>query len=298
MAQSQLLSHDFLRRLDQFRLAPNQPARGHLKGMHRSSRSGSGMEFKDYRPYGDGDDMKRVDWRAYLRLDRLLVKLFVEEADLPIYLFLDCSASMASGAAAGEPSKFDYGRKVAAALAHIGFINMDRVSLIAVGDGLVRDQSGMRGKDQSWPAFAFLDGLQAGGTTALGVALKRYFAQPRPHGLAVVISDFLDPAGFEPALDVLRNLRQDVLALHLVARGELEPAFDDEIELVDAEDGSTVVERVTPALLAAYRDALEKHSAAIDAYCSRQGWGYVRAVTDTSFEDLVLRALRKEGLLR
>ena len=293
MAQS-LLSHDFLRRLDQFRLAPNQPARGHLKGLHRSNRADSGMEFKDYRPYGDGDDMKRVDWRAYLRLDRLVVKLFVEEADLPIYLFLDCSASMAIG----TPSKFDYGRKVAAALAHIGFINMDRVSLIAVADGVVRDQSGMRGKDQSWPAFGFLEALRAGGSTALAVALKRYFALPRAHGLAVVISDFLDPAGFEPALDVLRNLHQDVLALHLVAREELEPELAFEVELVDAEDSSTIVERVTPALLGAYRQALEQHGAAIDAYCNRQGWGYVRAVTDSSFEDLVLRALRKEGLLR
>jgi uncharacterized protein (DUF58 family) len=293
VAQS-LLSHDFLRRLDQFRLAPNQPARGHLKGLHRSNRAGSGMEFKDHRPYGDGDDMKRVDWRAYLRLDRLVVKLFVEEADLPIYLFLDCSASMA----VGTPSKFDYGRKVAAALAHIGFINMDRVSLIAVAEGVVRDQSGARGKDQSWPAFAFLEGLRASGSTALAVALRRYFAVPRAHGLAVLISDFLDPAGFEPALDVLRNLRQDVLALHLVAREELEPAFAEEVELIDAEDGSRIVERVTPALVAAYRQALEQHGAAIDAYCSRQGWGYVRAVTDSSFEDLVLRALRKEGLLR
>jgi uncharacterized protein (DUF58 family) len=289
-----LLSHDFLRRLDQFRLAPNQPARGHLLGLHRANRAGSGMEFKDYRPYGDGDDMKRVDWRAYLRLDRLVVKLFVEEADLPIYLFLDSSASMAIG----QPSKFEYGRKVAAALAHIGFINMDRVSLIAVADGVVRDQSGMRGKDQSWPAFGFLEGLRAGGSTALAVALRRYFALPRANGLAVVISDFLDPAGFESALDVLRNLRQDVLALHLVAREELEPRIAEEVELVDAEDGSTIVARVTPALLAAYRRALEQHGAAIEAYCSRQGWGYARAVTDSSFEDLVLRALRKEGLLR
>jgi uncharacterized protein (DUF58 family) len=293
VAQS-LLSHEFLRRLDQFRLAPNQPARGHLKGLHRSNRAGSGMEFKDYRSYGDGDDMKHVDWRAYLRLDRLVVKLFVEEADLPIYLFLDCSASMAIG----DPSKFDYGRRITAALAHIGFINMDRVSLIAVADGVVRHQSGMRGKDQSWPAFGFLEGLRAGGRTSLAVALRRYFSVPRAHGLAVVISDFLDPAGFAPAFDVLRNVHQDVLALHLVAREELEPELAEEVEFVDVEDGSTLVERVTPALLAEYRQALEQHGAAIDACCNRQGWGYVRAVTDSSFEDLVLRALRKEGLLR
>jgi uncharacterized protein (DUF58 family) len=289
-----LLSHDFLRRLDAFRLAPNQPARGHLKGLHRSNRTGSGMEFKDYRPYGEGDDMKSVDWRTYLRLDRLVIKLFVEEADLPIYIFLDTSASMR----VGDPSKFEYGRKVAAALAHIGFINMDRVSLIAVAEGLVKDLSAMRGKSQSWPAFRFLEALQSGGKTALAAAFKRYFAIPRARGLIVVISDFLDPAGFEPSLAVLRNLRQDVLALHLVSPEELKPQPADEVELVDAEDGSRIVERVTPALIAAYRQAFDEHCAAIDTYCSKNGWGYVRASTDSSFEDLVLSALRKEGLLR
>jgi uncharacterized protein (DUF58 family) len=290
----QLLSHDFLRRLDQFRLAPNQPARGHLRGLHRSNRAGSGMEFKDFRPYSEGDDLKNVDWRTYMRMDRLVIKLFVEEADLPIYIFLDTSASMQ----VGEPSKIDYGRKVAAALAHIGFINMDRVSLIAVGAGLIKDMSSMRGKNQSWPAFRFLEGLSVGGPTALAEAFKRYFAVPRARGLIVVISDFLDPAGFEPGLTVLRHFRQDVLALHLVSPQELNPDVADEAELVDVEDGSVIVQRVTPTLIEAYKKAFDAHCAAIDAFCNRNGWAYVRAVTDTSFEDLVLRALRSEGLLR
>ena len=252
------------------------------------------MEFRDYRAYREGDDLKSVDWHAYLRLERLVVKLFVEEADLPIYLFLDSSASMQ----VGEPSKFDYGRRVAAALAHIGFINMDRVSLVAVADGVVQDRSAMRGKDRSWAAFKFLEGLSTGGRTSLALAFKQYFARARPHGLVVVISDFLDPAGFEPALAVLRDVGQEVLALHLVAREEFEPAFVDEVELIDAEDGSAVIERRTFALVEAYRQAFAKHGADIDAYCSRRGWGYVRATTDSSIEDLVWRALRKEGLLQ
>ncbi len=289
-----LLSQEFLRRLDRFRLAPNEPARGHLKGLHRSNRTGSGMEFHDYRPYSEGDDFKSVDWHTYLRLDRLIVKLFVEEADLPIYLFLDASASMA----VGTPSKFEYGRKVAAALAHIGFINMDRVSLIAVGEGVASELSGLRGKSQSWPAFEFLRKLEARGATDLERAFKRYFAIPRAKGLIVVISDFLDPAGFEPSLAVLRHLRQDVLLLHLMSPEELAPQAGDEVELVDAEDGSAVRHRLTPALIADYRQAVEQHCQAIDRFCARHRWAYVRAVTDSSFEDLVLHALRKEGLIR
>lgn len=292
---SPLLSHDFLRRLDRLRLASNEPARGHLKGLHRARRTGPGMEFTDYRPYNSGDDLKNVDWRTYLRMERFFVKLFVEEADLPIYIFLDTSASMA----VGRPSKFEFGRKIAAALAHIGFINMDRVSLIAVADGIVQERSGLRGKTQTWPAFQFLTQLRCGGNTCLEAAFKRYFAVPRAKGLIVVISDFLDAAGFEPGLRVLRNLRQDVLALQLISPAEFQPAdIDHEVVLVDAEDHSESRHRITPALLRAHRQALDAHSEAIAAYCTKNGWGHVRAMTDTSIEALVLHALRKEGLLR
>ena len=290
-----LLSHDFLRRLDRLRLASNEPARGHLKGLHRAKRTGPGMEFTDYRPYNAGDDLKNVDWRTYLRLERFFVKLFVEEADLPIYIFLDTSASMA----VGSPSKFDFGRKIAAALAHVGFVNMDRVSLIAVADGIVQERSGLRGKNQSWPAFEFLKQLECSGNTCLEAAFTRYFAVPRAKGLIVVISDFLDTAGFEPGLRVLRNLRQDVLALQLVSNSDFEPAgVDHEVVLVDAEDASESRHRITPALLRAQRQALDAHSEAIGAYCAKNGWGYARAMTDASIEALVLHALRKEGLLR
>lgn len=251
------------------------------------------MEFADYRPYSDGDDLKSVDWRAYLKHDRLFVKLFVEEADLPIYIFLDTSASMAVG------GKFDYGRQVAAALAHIGFVNMDRVSLIAMADGVAQQLSGLRGKNQSWPAFEFLQRVESRGNTSLETAFKRYFAVPRAKGLIVAISDFLDRAGFEPGLRVLRNLHQDVLALQLVSPSDFEPAdVDEEVVLVDAENGEETRQRITPALLSQYRKAFDAHCMAISAYCDKNGWGYVRAMTNASVEALVLSALRKEGLLR
>lgn len=295
IAPEPLLSHDFLRRLERLRLASNEPARGHLKGLHRANRRGPGLEFADYRAYSEGDELKSVDWRAYQRHERLYVKLFVEEADLPIYIFLDTSASMA----VGSPSKFHYGRKVAAALAHIGFVNMDRVSLIAVAAGVMQELSSLRGKNQSWPAFEFLQRLECGGNTALETAFKRYFAVPRAKGLIVVISDFLDPAGYQPGLRVLRNLRQDVLALQLVSPDDFAPAGnDDEVVLVDAENGDESRQRITPALLLAYRQAFDAHSAAISAYCDRNRWGYVSAMTDANVETLVLNVLRKEDLLR
>jgi uncharacterized protein (DUF58 family) len=261
MAQH-LLSQEFLSRLDNLRLASNQPVRGHLRGMHRSRRTGAGMEFVDFRPYSQGDDLKSVDWRTYLRLDRLIVKLFLEETDLPIHIFLDTSASMGFG----QPSKLDFGRKVAAAVAHIGLINMDRVSLVAVAAGVVKEMSGLRGKSQNWAAFDFLQRLSAEGATALATAFKQYFAAPRARGLVVVISDFLDAAGFEPALAILRHVGHDVLVLHLTSNDDLLSLSGREMILVDVEDGSAVQHSVTPALLAAYDREFLQHCARLKGY--------------------------------
>jgi uncharacterized protein (DUF58 family) len=294
MPVSKLLDDRFLNRLEYFRVHSKRPARGHWKGVHRANKTGSGMEFSDFRPYSEGDDLKNVDWRTYMRLNRLILRLYEEEADLPIYLFVDSSASMRYGA----PSKFDYARKVAAALAYVGFVNMDRVSLIAVAEGVVKDISGKRGKSQAWPAFDFLEGLASEGKTSLQAAFKRYFATPRTKGVVLVISDFLDPAGFEPALRVLRQLRQEVFAVHVIAEDELAPALPDEVVLVDAEDGSATKRQITPALISAYRAEFERYGEELESYCSKNGWGYVRAVTSVSFEDLVLRVLRQHGLLR
>jgi uncharacterized protein (DUF58 family) len=294
MALSKLLDEQFLNRLEYFRLHSKRPARGHWKGVHRAAKTGSGMEFADFRAYSEGDDLKNVDWRTYMRLNKLILRLYEEEADLPVYVFVDSSASMKFG----SPSKFDYARKVAAALAYVGFVNMDRVSVIAVADGIVKDMSGKRGKSQAWPAFDFLEKLESEGKTSLQAAFKRYFAVPRTKGVVLVLSDFLDPAGFEPALRLLRQLRQEVFALHIVADEELSPALPDEVVLVDAEDGAATKRQITPALIRAYREEFERYGEEIDAYCTKNGWGYARALTRVSFEDLVLRVLRQDGLLR
>src|SRR5581483_77891 len=115
----------FLRQLEHLAIVSRRPAAGHLRGSHRSRRTGTGMIFTDYRPYSAGDDTRNLDWGTYLRLDRLVLRLFEEEADLPIYIFLDTSRSMDFGA----PTKFDFARRLAAALAYVGLINHDRVSV-------------------------------------------------------------------------------------------------------------------------------------------------------------------------
>ncbi len=292
--ESLLFSEEFLRQLEHLTVLTRRPVAGHLRGHHRSRRTGSGMVFTDYRPYSPGDDTRNLDWGTYLRLDRLILRLFEEEAALPVYIFLDVSRSMDFGA----PSKFDFARKFAAALAYIGLINHDRVSIVAFSDGVVREMPARSGKNQVWRALHFLEHIEAGGGTSLQSALRSFFGARRTRGLTVVISDFLDREGFERSFQVIRQFRHDVFAVHVMSPDELDPVLADEVLLVDSEEGGTARVRVTADLVKAYHDTFLRYCAEIEAFCRSHGWGYLRATTATPLEDLMLKALREQGLLR
>ena len=290
-----MFSESFLRKLETLTLATRGRAHGQLRGLHRSRRVGSGMVFADFRPYSEGDDIRNIDWGIYLRLDRLILRLFEEEADLPVYLFLDASQSMDAGERAG---KLDYARHLAGAIAYMALLNHDRVNLAAFADGLREMLPTRRGKNQARQVFAFLEGVAAGGRTSLQAALRRYFSTPRTRGLVVIVSDFLDRDGVEGAFSVLRRFRHNVALLHVMSPEERDPQLPEEVVLVDAEEGTTSEVHITPALLAAYRETFERHARDIEAYCRRYGWAYVRAHTDIPVETFLLRTLREESLVR
>lgn len=271
-----------------------RPVAGHLRGHHRSRRTGSGMIFTDYRPYSPGDDTRNLDWGTYLRLDRLVLRLFEEEADLPVYVFVDVSRSMDFG----TPSKFDFARKFAAAIAYVALINHDRVSLVAFSDGVIAEMPARRGKSQAWRLLHFLERLQASGGTSLQTAFRSFFGARRTRGLAVVISDFLDREGFERSFQLIREYRHDVFAVHVTSAEEVEPVLADEVILVDSERGDSAQTRVTPDLIKAYRETFLCYCAEIEGFCRSHGWGYLRTSTQTPLEELMLKALRDEGLLR
>ncbi len=291
---SEILSEEFLRQLEHLALVTRRPVAGHLRGHHRSRRTGLGMIFTDYRPYSPGDDTRNLDWGTYMRLDRLILRLFEEEADLPIYIFLDTSKSMG----VGEPDKLDFARRFAAALAYVGLINHDRVSMVAFADGVLSEMPARRGKNQMWRTLHFLERLSPDGKTSLQSAFRSFFGARRTRGLVIIASDFLDRAGFEPAFQVIRQFGHEVFAAHVVSPEDREPPFGDDVVLVDAEDATSVKAHLTPELLDAYRKGFAHYCAGIESFCRSHGWGYLRADTDSPFEHLMLRALRHEGLLR
>ncbi len=289
-----LFDGEFLKKLEYLHIVSKRAFAGQFRAERRTRRRGSGLEFADHRAYAPGDDFRRVDWRAYQRLNKLLLRLFEEEQDLPIYLFIDCSRSMADG----RPTKMAYACQVAAALCYIGLAHLDRVTLAPYTDQLGRELLSQRGKGQIFKVFRFLSELASGGHTDSKAAFETFCRRKQPRGIAVVISDFLDPHGFDQGLNLLRFSHHDIFAIHVVSRSDSEPALRGDLQLVDAETGTTHDIAATPSLLAAYRRIYTDFCEEVARFCSRYRLGYVRTETEVPFEDVVLQVFRQNRFLR
>ena len=283
----------FMRKLEYLALVSKRFS-GQFKAERRSRKLGSGLEFADYRGYVAGDDFRYLDWKTYLRLGRLLLRLYEEEEDLPIYIFVDSSQSMAYG----DPSKLEYAKSIAAALCYIGLANMDRVRVVAYADRIRSELAPQRGKNQIFRVFQFLSEITTGGETNGREAFKMFCTGSRRRGLAVVISDFFEPAGFEYGLNMLRYYRHDVFVVQVAAHEDVMPRVRGQVQLVDSETQQSQEMTITPALLDAYRREMDRFSEEIRRHCVKYQLGYVRTVTDYPFEDLVLQVFRQGRFLK
>jgi len=296
MAQlaQRLFDQEFLKRLDELSIVSRRVASGQAKGERRTKRKGAGVEFMDYRPYAVGDDLRYVDWNIYSRLDKLILKLYVEEEDMCLHLLIDGSASMGFGA----PRKLDYALQVAAALGYISLTNLERVALGVLAHDTARVLRPVRGRGQILPILEFLSGLDAAGSTALNPSLARYALTSRVPGVAVVLSDLLDPGGYADGLKALLQRQLEVFVLHVVSEDELAPPFAGDLTLVDAEGGESREVSVDRRALDRYRERLRQHFDGAERFCARHGIDYLRTSTAVPFQDLILRHLRRGGFVR
>lgn len=284
----------FLQRLERLSFAVRKVLGGRVRGERRGPRRGVGAEFRDFRPYAPGDDIRYLDWNVYRRMERLYLKLFVEEEDLCLHLLLDKSASMGFG----TPSKFDYALKAAAALGYIALAGHERVAAGFFNGGVEGSFGPVRGRGCIFPLLDFLNERACGGQTHFASAIGEYLRMVRSAsgGLVMVVSDLLDPEGFEAGLDLLLDQRCDLVLLHLVASEEVEPPFAGEVLLQDAETGE-VREIPREIALMQYRGNLRAFFEKVEDFCRRRGIDYLRLSTATPLEDLILRHLRVGGVL-
>lgn len=281
---------EFLRKLELLSVVSKRLLAGQFKAERRAKKVGSGIEFADYRGYVPGDDFRAVDWRAYMRLNRLILRLFEEETDLPVYIFVDASRSMGQ-------RKLDYAKRVAAALAYVGLSNLDKVHMVVYADGIIEELPAQRTKSQIFNIFRFLNAVVPSHETNAGRAFHRFFGASRRRGIVVVISDFFDPNGVGHAFDVVRYQRQDLLAVHVITPEDSAPPLNGEITLVDRETDWNQDITITPGLLNAYQEVFTEYCDEIERYCTLYGFGYMRTVTDFPFEDLIMQVMRSGRFL-
>ena len=302
---SPLLTPELLRRLEQFQLLAARRAKSSARGERRSRARGQSVEFADYRTYVHGDDFRYLDWNLYGRLERLFLKLYEEERELPVRIFLDASESMTFG----EPRKFDFARQVAAAVGYVALSGFDRVSVIpfpAVVNGSDADPAArtaelaargalrsVRGKKSAIQFFQNLSALTAGGAANLNEALRRGALEARQAGLAVVLSDFLDPAGYEPGLTALVGRGFQVDLVQILSPDELSPGTFGDLRLVDSETGAAPEVTFGRYRLKRYQQTVQNFIQRLREYCQARGMNFFTVSSKTPLEELLLRQLRK-----
>lgn len=315
----ELLPARLLAQLDRLDVASRNLFAGKLAGERRSKRRGRSVEFDDYRDYTPGDDPRFIDWNALARLDRLVIKLFLEEQDLAVHILLDASASMRDAGTQEGPPKVVYAQRLAFALSYIALSKENRVSIsVATRGGAVRSIGEMRGRRNIQRAGRFIvDAVReeetgaASASVDLNTSLREFAKARRGAGVSVVLSDLLSPGGVGEGLRSLASGQGgaasfDGFAVQILAPGELEPERDaaaggglnGDLRLVDVETGAGVETSVSAALIKRYRENLEKYLAEVSSECARRNIAHVLLRTDTPLEEALLRTLRQRGLLR
>ena len=290
---SLLLDPAFMARLDQLDLVSRKLLAGKMKGERRSKRRGQSVEFADYRNYVVGDDLRFIDWNIYARLDKLFLKLFLEEEDLSLYILLDVSKSCDYG----NPNKALHMKRVAAALGYIGLVNYNRVNIVALGEGIVAETGGLRGRRKVAQMIDFVSGLEPTGQSHFAEVCKRFALAHRQKGVCVVLSDFFIKDGFENGLRYVAGGKYDLFCVQTLSPQEIDPDLQGDLKLRDIEDNDMAEVSITQPLMKQYKANLNAYCLGLKDYVTRRGGTYLFSSTTVPFDTLILNYLRERGLL-
>jgi uncharacterized protein (DUF58 family) len=283
----------FLRQLERLGVLMKQPVRGGLKGGRRSVKRGQSVEFADYREYALGDDLRQLDWNVLARLEKLFVKLFVEEEDVTISFLVDASPSMAFG----RPEKLLFAKRAAAALGYIGLGSEDRVVVTALTGRTARRQGGLRGSGRVFRLLANLSSIRpADGPSDLVASVRHAAAMLSGRGVVVLLSDLLDP-GADRVIRELAATGSELIVLHLLSPDELDPALEGDLRLVDSESGEGIDVTVDLTTLDDYKARLAAWQEALADLAAKRRASYVPLSTDVPLADLVFAELRRRRVV-
>ena len=286
-----------LRKLSTLSLVARQVRAGVFQGERRSSKRGTSIEFADYRDYVAGDDLRRVDWNVYARLNRLYIKLLEDEEDLAVYFLLDASDSMNWGL--GEQHKFTYARRLAAGLTSVALSVGDRINIeVLLAAGKAKGYGPARGGHHLMNALAFLESLATAGSTNLTASLKGFSLERRRPGMVVLLSDLFSPNGFESGLAAIQGHGHEVVVLHVLAPDELDPPLVGDLQLIDLETGDKQDVSLDNSLRKQYEMRVISWREEIREFCQSRSMQYLALSTDDPWERVILRDLRAAGVVQ
>ena len=304
---TELLDNTLIARIDQLDITSRKMFAGKLRGERRSKKRGESVEFADHRPYVVGDDLRHIDWTIFGRLDRLFLKLFLEEEDLCLHVVLDCSASHDCG----NPNKFLFMQRAAMSLGYVGLVNLNRVAMTAVATppaahprdaeapsgvrGAIRD---LRGRRRTQELASWICSLRPDGGSNFTDACTRIALSRRGKGVMIVLSDFFIKEGYEDGLRLLMGRGYDVFCLQVLSPQEIEPDITGDLRLRDVEDADHAEVTISAPLLKRYKANLAAYRDQLRAFCARRDMTLLTVRSDTPIDVLLLDYLRRRGVLR
>ncbi len=321
----ELLDNELIAKVSRLDLASQKIFSGKLRGERRSKKRGESVEFADHRPYAVGDDIRHIDWNIYARLDRLFLKLFLEEEDLSLHIVLDASGS----ADCGEPNKYLFMQQVAMTLGYVGLANLNRVSANIMG-GISRDADGnvradlvdpntpsllshsggaagganslqtirnLRGRRRTHDLARFLCSIEPAGPGDFREHAKRIALSRTGKGVMVILSDFLMKEGYEDGLRLLAGRGYDLFCLQVLSPQEIDPDIRGDLRLRDIEDEDFAEVTISAPLLKRYKKVLGAYTDQLRTFCAQREMTLLTVQSNTPIDTLVLDYFRKRGLL-
>ena len=282
-----MLSDAFLARLDTLQLAMKGRASGGAGGTRRSRQTGSSAEFSDYREYIPGDDIRRIDWNAMARFDRIFLKLFMEEQESVVTVLLDGSGSM------GE--KWESARQAAEAVSYLALTGGDRLRVVILQEGGNRMSPQLSGRQAYARLEQFLDTCAPGGAGKLAETVAR--TEGLRKGLCFLISDCYEEGGIGTALDSLRFRGQECAVIQPLSAFELDPALDGALKLTDSEGGESIDLLADRETLENYRRTLESFLRDVRETCFRRETPYALLDAGKNFEEEWIPLISQSGMI-
>jgi uncharacterized protein (DUF58 family) len=293
-----LIDTELLAKLERLAIHWQKSLPGAVGGHNTSRFAGSGQEFLDHRQFHQGDDLRDVNWRAFLRLDKLYLKMFHLEPRIPVRVLVDVSRSMTTGGTADALSKFDYARKLAAALCYVALVRLDSIYLQPFAEKLGDPLRLGGGRHRFQPVVNFISGLRPGGSTSFMQITRDFISRYPQRGLAIVISDFLDDTDCEKPLQYLADFGHELILVQVWADEDREPPWEGELDLEDAETGGRVQLAFDEAARSAYTAEFDKYALRLRDVALRNGGRYVGLSTSIPIEDALFGPLVKSGALQ